>query len=92
MVERVGVADSFCTDLRNSELSTVRRSARILLAFWWAGDENEGMLTMNEPQVWVLIGVFAASIFGMITIVSTLFIHVVKTEIGGIHRLSRDAR
>ena len=39
---------------------------------------------MNEPQVWVLIGVFAASMFGMITVVSTLFIHVVKAEIGGL--------
>jgi len=42
------------------------------------------MLTMNEPQVWVLIGVFAAAIFGMITIVSTLFVHVLKAEIGGL--------
>ncbi|WP_447914191.1 hypothetical protein [Microbacterium phyllosphaerae] len=39
---------------------------------------------MNGPQVWVLIGVFAASMFGMITVVSTLFIHVVKAEIGGL--------
>lgn len=36
---------------------------------------------MTEPQVWVLIGVFAASIFGMFTIVSTLFLRVVRTEI-----------
>lgn len=40
---------------------------------------------MNEPQVWVLIGVFAAAMFGMITIVSTLFIHVTKTEIRSVH-------
>ncbi|MCK2030469.1 MULTISPECIES: hypothetical protein [Microbacterium] len=40
---------------------------------------------MNEPQVWVLIGVFAAAMFGMITIVSTLFIHVMKTEIRSVH-------
>lgn len=25
------------------------------------------MLTMNEPQVWALDGVFAAAMFGMIT-------------------------
>ena len=42
------------------------------------------MLTMNEPQVWMLIGVSAAAIFGMITIVSTLFVHVLKAEIGGL--------
>lgn len=37
---------------------------------------------MNEPQVWTLIGVFAAAMFGMITIVSTLFVRVVRSEIG----------
>jgi len=41
------------------------------------------VLTMTEPQVWILIGVFAASIFGMFTIISTLFIHVLRTEIRG---------
>lgn len=35
---------------------------------------------MNEPQVWTLIGVFAAGMFGMITIVSTMFVRVVKAE------------
>lgn len=39
---------------------------------------------MTEPQVWVLIGVFAASIFGMFTIVSTLFLRVLRTEIGSL--------
>lgn len=39
---------------------------------------------MTEPQVWTLIGVFAAAMFGMIGIVSTLFIHVVKSEISGL--------
>lgn len=39
---------------------------------------------MTEPQVWVLIGVFAASIFGMFTIVSTLFIRVIRAEISGL--------
>lgn len=39
---------------------------------------------MTEPQVWVLIGVFAAAIFGMFTIVSTLFLRVIRTEIGAL--------
>lgn len=54
------------------------------MAFSSESVENRRVLTMNEPQVWVLIGVFAASMFGMITVVSTLFIHVVKAEIGGL--------
>jgi len=39
---------------------------------------------MNEPQVWTLIGVFAAGMFGMITVVSTMFVRVVRGEIGGL--------
>ncbi|GAA1466431.1 hypothetical protein GCM10017607_30160 [Microbacterium thalassium] len=41
------------------------------------------MLEMTEPQVWTIIGVFAAAMFGMITIVSTLFIQVMRSEFGG---------
>ncbi|WP_345184365.1 hypothetical protein [Microbacterium panaciterrae] len=36
---------------------------------------------MNEPQVWTLIGVFAAGMFGMITVVSTMFVRVLRSEI-----------
>lgn len=39
---------------------------------------------MTEPQVWTLIGVFAAALFGMFTIVSTLFIRVIRAEISGL--------
>ncbi|WP_295014462.1 hypothetical protein [uncultured Microbacterium sp.] len=42
------------------------------------------MLTINEPQVWTVIGVFATGMFGMITIVSTMFVRVVRGEIGGL--------
>ncbi|WP_254359421.1 hypothetical protein [Microbacterium hominis] len=40
------------------------------------------MLTVTEPQVWTLIAVFAAGMFGMITVVSTMFVRVVRAEIG----------
>lgn len=36
---------------------------------------------MTEPQVWTLIGVFAAALFGMLTLMSTLFLRVIRTEI-----------
>jgi hypothetical protein len=39
---------------------------------------------MTEPQVWTLIGVFAAAVSGMITVVSTLFVRVIRSEIGGL--------
>lgn len=40
------------------------------------------MVTVNEPQVWTLIGVFAAAIFGMLGLVSSLFTQVVRAEVG----------
>jgi uncharacterized membrane protein YciS (DUF1049 family) len=40
------------------------------------------VVTMNEPQVWTLIGVFAAAIFAMLGLVSGLFPQVVRAEIG----------
>lgn len=39
---------------------------------------------MNEPQVWTLIGVFAAGLFGMLTLMSTMFVRVLRTEIGSV--------
>ena len=49
------------------------------------------MITVIEPQVWVLIGVFAAAMFGMIGIVTSSFnrtltaaISGVRTEISGV--------
>lgn len=45
---------------------------------------------MNEPQVWTLIGVFATGLFGMITLMSTMFVRIIRTEIQGVHhRLDR---
>ncbi|WP_245958756.1 hypothetical protein [Microbacterium bovistercoris] len=42
------------------------------------------MLTITEPQAWTLIGVFAAGLFGMITLMSTMFVRIIKTEIGSV--------
>ncbi len=39
---------------------------------------------MNEPQVWTLIGVFAAGLFGMLTLMSTMFARMLRTEIGSV--------
>lgn len=42
------------------------------------------MINVTEPQVWTMIGVFTALMFGMLTTVSTLFVRVVRAEIGGL--------
>ncbi|MEJ1087958.1 hypothetical protein WDU99_06465 [Microbacterium sp. Mu-80] len=39
---------------------------------------------MTEPQVWTLIGVFVAGLFGMLTLMSTMFVRVIRTEIGSL--------
>lgn len=39
---------------------------------------------MTEPQIWTMIGVFSALMFGMLTIISTMFVRVVRTEISGL--------
>ncbi|MEO7123193.1 MAG: hypothetical protein ABI400_08780 [Lacisediminihabitans sp.] len=46
---------------------------------------------MNEPQVWVLIGVFATAIFGMIAIVTTNFNRTLTAAVGGL-RETMEAR
>ena len=44
------------------------------------------MLGMNEPQVWTLIGVFAAGMCGTITLVVTMFAHIMKTEFTSVRK------
>ena len=39
---------------------------------------------MNDAQIWRMIGAFTALMFGMLTVVSTLFIRVLRAEIGGL--------
>ncbi len=42
------------------------------------------MIELTEPQVWVLIGVFAAAMFGMIGIVTSSFNRTLVAAIGGV--------
>jgi hypothetical protein len=39
---------------------------------------------MNDAQIWTMIGAFTALMFGMFTVVSTLFVRVVRAEIAGL--------
>ncbi|WP_295010437.1 hypothetical protein [uncultured Microbacterium sp.] len=39
---------------------------------------------MNDAQIWTMVGAFTALMFGMLTVVSTLFVRVVRSEIGGL--------
>ncbi len=45
--------------------------------------DNEGV-DMNDPQIWTLIGVFAAAILGGFTVVITSLSRVVRAEVGGL--------
>lgn len=42
------------------------------------------MIEVNEPQIWTLIGIFAASMFGMLRMTSTSFVNILRAEIGGV--------
>ena len=46
--------------------------------------ETEGVIEVNEPQVWTLIGVFAASMFAMMGLITGMFTRVLRAEIGGL--------
>jgi len=35
---------------------------------------------VTEPQVWTLIGVFAAALFGMLTLMSTMFVRLINAK------------
>ncbi|MFJ2551053.1 hypothetical protein [Microbacterium sp. NPDC087591] len=39
---------------------------------------------MNDAQIWTMIGAFSALMIGTPTVVSTLFVRVVRSEIGGL--------
>ncbi|WP_217181142.1 hypothetical protein [Streptomyces sp. AC495_CC817] len=39
---------------------------------------------MTEPQVWTMMSVFAALMFGMLAVVSTLFVRILRSEVGGL--------
>lgn len=58
-----------------------------ILGFWdflALRGHNEGVVTLNEPQIWMLIGVFGASMVGMMTLVSSTFVRVLRAEIGAV--------
>lgn len=52
---------------------------------------DQGMGFMNDAQIWTMIGAFTALMLGMLTVVSTLFIRVLRTEIGSL-RTEMNAR
>ncbi|GAA1157393.1 hypothetical protein F6W69_03395 [Microbacterium oxydans] len=45
---------------------------------------------MTEPQVWTLIGVFAAGMFGTITLISTMFLRTMQNGFEGVRTEMRN--
>lgn len=43
------------------------------------------MITLNDQQIWTIIGVGAATFLGMLTLLSTMFMRVFHTEIRSVH-------
>ncbi len=44
----------------------------------------EGMITLDAAQIWTIIGVGSASVLGMLTLMSTTFVRVIRAEIGSV--------
>jgi len=42
------------------------------------------VLTLNEPQVWTVIGVFATALFGMLGFLMSSIQRTIRTEIGSV--------
>lgn len=45
---------------------------------------------MTEPQVWTLIGVFTAGMFGTITLISTMFLRTMQNGFDGVRTEMRN--
>ncbi|QNA93808.1 MULTISPECIES: hypothetical protein [unclassified Microbacterium] len=45
---------------------------------------------MTEPQVWTLIGVFAAGMFGTLTLMSTMFLRTMQNGFDGVRTEMRN--
>ena len=56
----------------------------ISLAFGQPIRQTREMIVVTEPQVWTMIGLMAAVFFGTMTLISTMFTRVVRSEIGGL--------
>ena len=41
---------------------------------------------MNKPQIWTLIGVFAAGMFGTIALMSTMFVRMMQNGFDGMRK------
>jgi len=54
------------------------------LASWPERCDDEDVGFMNDAQIWTMIGSFTALMFGMLTVVTTLFIRILRSEIGGL--------
>ena len=46
---------------------------------------------MNDAQIWTMIGSFTVLMFSTLTVVSTLFVRILRSEIGGL-RTEMNAR
>ncbi len=50
------------------------------LAICFESSNNGRMITMNEPQVWTLIGMFGAMMVGLITIITQTFMRTMSAK------------
>lgn len=49
------------------------------------GCHNEGVSLVNDPQIWTLLGLFAAIMLGGMTLMTTLLMRAMTAAIGGVN-------
>ena len=47
-------------------------------------EEDRKVITLNEPQVWTVIGVFAIALFGMLGFLMSSIQRIIRTELGSV--------
>jgi flagellar capping protein FliD len=70
----------------STELGIGARTHVESVAFLYSHADNGSMIALTELQVWVLIGVFASAIFGMIAWQNTTFARTLSTSIKSVER------
>lgn len=63
-------------------LTPAQTSSEVAHSFY--SEEDRKVLTLNEPQVWVVIGVFASALFGMFGFVTTSLTRTIRTELNAV--------
>lgn len=65
-------------------LGKTEYSQHTVLAHFLYYEQDRKVITLNDSQIWAVIGTFAAGLFGMLGFVVTAIQRTIRTEIGAV--------